>query len=67
MSLQEQLLDLDETVDRISKGINAVVLMSTGLDKAADPYADGFYAVCDYLTDAGRVLRTQLDDCLKAV
>lgn len=67
MSLQEQLLDLDVTVDRISKGINAVVLMSEGLDKVVDPYADGFGAVCDYLTDAGRTLRVQLDACLEAV
>lgn len=42
-------------------------MMSEGLDRAADPYAEGFDAVCDYLADAGRSLRTQLDACLEAV
>jgi len=67
MNLQQQLLDLDETVNRISSGIHAVSLMSMGLDRTLDPCTDGFDAVCGYLTDASRTLREQLDACLKAV
>lgn len=67
MNLQQQLLDLDVTVNQISSGINAVYLMSMGLDRTLDPCTDGFDAVCGYLTDASRTLREQLDACLKAV
>ncbi len=67
MTLREQLLDMDVMVNQISKGINAVVLMSEGLDRVRDPYADGFGVVCEYLTDAGRDLRNQVDACLGAV
>lgn len=49
MSLREQLLDLDVTVNQISSGINAVYLMSMGLDRTLDPCTDGFDAVCGYL------------------
>ena len=67
MSLQKQLLDLDETVNQISRGINAVNLMSMGLDRRLDPCMDGFDAICDYLEDASQTLRNQLDACLKAM
>ena len=36
MTLQEQLLDLDVTVNRMSSGIHALILMSMGLDQALD-------------------------------
>lgn len=67
MSLQEALLDLDTAVHNISKGVNAVQLMSQGLDRALDPYADGFDALCDYLLEADRALRKQMNLCLKAL
>ena len=67
MSLQEQLLDLDSTVNQISRGINAVTLMSTGLDRDLDPCIDGFDAICDYLTSASQTLQTQLNACLDTV
>ena len=41
MTLQEQLLDLDMTVNRLSKGIHAVTLMSMGLNETRDPNLDG--------------------------
>ncbi len=37
MSLQEQLLDLDATAVQISRGINAVALMSMALDRTRAP------------------------------
>lgn len=67
MNLQELLLDLDMSVNKISRGINAVTLMSAGLDREMDPCVDGFDAICDYLFDISQTLRTQLDACLEAV
>ena len=67
MSLREELLDLDIAVSQVSRGANAVAAMSRGLDRVDDPYADGFYAVSDYLTEAVQILRKQMDACLKAV
>ena len=66
MNIQEQLLDLDVTVNQISSGIHAVSLMTSGLDQGLDPCLDGFYAICDYLSDTGQTLRQQLDACLSA-
>lgn len=67
MSLHEELLDLDTAVYQISKGINAVEAMTAGLNRTADPYADGFGAICDYLLQADRNLREHMDNCLKAI
>lgn len=67
MTVQEQLLDLDVTVSQISREINAVSAMSKGLDRVDDPYADGFYAISDYLSNTSRTLREQLNLCLEAV
>ena len=66
MNLQEQLLDLDVTVNRIARGIDAGALMSEGLDQDLDPRIDGFSAICEYLSDTGQTLREQLDLCLEA-
>ena len=67
MDLRERLLDLDETVNRLSSGISAVTLMSMGLDQTLEPYVDGFDVVCRYLGDTSRTLREQLDACLQAM
>ena len=67
MNLQQQLLDLDETVNRISCGIHAVSLMSMGLDQTLDPNLDGLDAICSYLSHTGQILRAQLDLCLDTV
>lgn len=67
MSLQKQLLDLDVTVNQISKGVSALVLMSQGLDQALEPCTDGFDVICGYLTDASRTLRAQTDACLSTL
>ena len=58
---------MDVTVNQISRGIHAVNLISIGLDQTLDPNLDGLDAICDYLSEAGRTLREQLDACLKAV
>ena len=67
MSLRDELLDLDEAVSQVSRNANAIAAMSRGLDQVDDPYADGFYAVSDQLTEAVKTLRNQMDVCLKTV
>lgn len=67
MSLQEELLELSEAAGQISRGVNAVALMSKGLNKTLDPFADGFGAISDYLITADRELRERLDACLNAM
>ena len=67
MSLQKELLELEVAANQVSRLINAIDLMSIGLDQEDDSYADGFFAVCDYLIQADRTLRTQVKNCLKAL
>ena len=67
MNLREELIALDTAVNHISRGVNAVAAMSRGLDQVDDPYADGFYAISDYLVDAVQTLREQTDRCLQAM
>lgn len=67
MSLQKELLELEATASQVSQLISAIELMSMGLDQEDGPYADGFFVVCGYLTQAGRALRTQVKNCLKAL
>lgn len=44
MSLRGQLLDLTVTVNQITSGVNAVTLISMGLDRTIDLCMDGFDA-----------------------
>lgn len=67
MNIRDELLDLDEAVSQVSRGVNAVAAMSRGLDRVDDPYADGFYLLSDYLVEAVQVLRERTDRCLQAM
>ena len=67
MSLKKELLDLEITANQISRLINAVELMSTGLDLEDDPHADGFFAVCGYLVQTDQTRRKQVENCLHAL
>lgn len=67
MNIREELIDLDAAVNQVSSGINAIAAMSRGLDRVDDPYADGFYFLSDYLTEAAQNLRKQTDRCLQAM
>lgn len=62
----EAFINLKDAAGRISDGINAVGLMAMGLSMARDPYADGFNAVWNYLTDAERDFQKQIAACLDA-
>lgn len=66
MSLQKELMELEATANQISRLINAMDLMATGLDLRGDPYADVFFAVNDCLVQAGQTLREQVSRCMKA-
>ncbi len=67
MSLHEELLDLDSAVTRLSQGVNALGLMTMGLDREAEPYADGFEVLFRYMLDVNREIRKYLDNCLRAI
>lgn len=66
MELKEALLHLENPAYRISSGINAIGIMTMGLAQVRDPYADGFNAVWNFLTDAERDFQKQLQACLNA-
>ena len=57
MTYQELIMDLEDPVNRISGGINAIGIMTMGLAQARDPYTDGFNVVWNYLVDAEQDLR----------
>lgn len=66
MDYQELLLELEDTVNRISGGINAIGIMTMGLVHVSDPYADGFHMIWNCLVDADRDLQNQVKRCLNA-
>ena len=67
MNLQDNLLELDAAVDRLSQGVNAVGLMSMGLVQTQNPYADSFCMLFHCMVEADKAVHTYLDACFKAV
>lgn len=63
MTYRELLVNLEEPISRISNGINAVGIMAMGLAQVHDPYADGFFAVWNYLDSADQELKSQVETC----
>ncbi len=61
---QDLLLELEEPVSRISCGITALRLMTSGLELEEDPYADGLYALWSYLQAAEEALHAALSAAL---
>ena len=61
MNLQAQLLELNDAVDRLSWGVNAVGAVAQAISSEGHSYADGLQAVWDYLYDAHASVRSQLD------
>ena len=53
MSQEDILIDLEEALNRLSDGLNAVKLMVLGLDSLQSASAGGFHVVCGYLDEAG--------------
>lgn len=51
MEHQRNLIELQETFQRLLEGLNAMNLMALGLMQAKDPYADGINVLCVYLQE----------------
>ena len=60
MNIQTQLLELDDAVERLSWGINAVGAVAQAISAAGRDYAEGLFAVWEYLYDAHASARTCL-------
>jgi len=67
MKLHEELLDLEPAVNKLSQGVSALGLMSMGLDREEEPYADGFTALFQYMRDADQEVHQHLNHCLEMI
>ena len=61
MNIQTQLLELDDAVERLSWGINAVGAVAQAISAAGRDYAEGLFAVWEYLYDAHVSVRSSLN------
>lgn len=67
MDIKSDLLELEESAQRISDGLAAIRIMVNGLDGAGSEYAGAFHAIWNYLSDADKAFQRQLAACLDAV
>ena len=65
MDMKRNLLELEETAQRISDGLAAVRIMVVGLDGAGSEYTGAFHAIWDYLSEAEEAFQKQLNICLE--
>lgn len=65
MDMKRNLLELEETAQRISDGLAAVRIMVVGLDGAGSEYTGAFHAIWDYLSEAEEAFQKQLSICLE--
>ena len=61
-----QLYDLEEAIQHLSDGLDAVKMMVMGLEQVQEAHAGGFYAVWRYLDEADQEVHKRLGACLKA-
>ena len=59
-----QLYDLEEAIQHLSDGLDAIEIMVMGLEQEKAAHAGGFYAVWRYLNEANQEVRRQLDICI---
>ena len=67
MDLKSNLLELEESAQRISDGLAAIRMMVLGLDEMNSEYTGAFHAVWGYLSESEKEFRKQLAVCLEAV
>ena len=67
MDIRENLLELEESAQRISDGLSAIHVMVLGLNGVESQYAGALYAVWKYLSDADQEFQKCLTACLEAV
>ena len=65
MNLQAQLLELNDAVDRLSWGVNVVGAVAQAISSEGHAYAEGLFAVWEYLYDAHTSVRSDLDLLMK--
>ena len=65
MDIKINLLELEESAQRISDGLAAIQIMVLGLDGSGSEYTGAFHAIWDYLSDADKEFQERLSDCLK--
>ena len=66
LELQSALLDLEEDLERLAWGLKAAEAVSETLAPSSS-YGEGLYAVCDYLFEAEKNMRRDLDRCLERI
>ena len=62
--LYSALLDLDEDLERLARGIKAAEAVAAAISQSS-VYGDGLFAVSDYLDEAQEQMRRDLDLCLE--
>lgn len=67
MDIKSNLLELEESAQRISDGLAAIQVMVVGLDGAGSEYTGAFHAIWNYLSDADQAFQRCLAACLIAV
>ncbi|MCI9156163.1 MAG: hypothetical protein HFF44_04375 [Lawsonibacter sp.] len=60
-----KLYDLEEAIQHLSDGLDAVEVMVMGLEQVQGAHAGGLYAVWRYLDAANREVGQKLEVCLK--
>ena len=66
LELQSALLDLEEDLERLVWGLKAAEAVSETLAPSSS-CGEGLYAVCDYLFEAEKNMRRDLDRCLERI
>lgn len=67
MDIKINLLELEESAQRISDGLAAIRIVVVGLDGSGSEYTGAFHAIWDYLSDAEQEFQKRLNACLSAV
>ena len=67
MDIKINLLELEDSAQRISDGLAAIQIMVLGLDGSGSEYTGAFHAIWDYLSEADQAFQKCLAACLRAV
>ena len=65
MDIQENLLELEESAQKISDGLSAMQVLVLGLDGAGSQYTGALHALWKYLSDAELDFQKCLNTCLE--
>ena len=65
MDIQRNLLELEESAQRISDGLAAIHMMILGMDEMDSQYTGALHAIWDYLSSAEQEFQSCLNTCLE--